>query len=228
MLWFYQVYRAMVRAKVASLRLAQSAAETAEARDFSDYVALAESYTERRPARLLITHGLSGSGKTWFTRKLLEAAPVIRLRSDVERKRLYGLALSDHGGAQSGNLYGHAASERTYRHMRDTAARLLRCGYSVAVDAAFLRREQRELFAALARERSVPFAIIHCAADEALTRERLRRRSCASSDASDADIAVFERQLLNAEALAGHELDCRLPADLEAVLGWLGGARPDE
>ena len=224
---FYQVYRAMVRAKVASLRLAQSASATAEARDFSDYVTLAESYTRVQPARLLITHGLSGSGKTWLSQALLEAAPVIRLRSDVERKRLFGVELSEHGGARSANLYQPAASAQTYRHLHDTAARLLTWGFLVVVDAAFLRREQRALFAGLAREYEVPFAIIHCEADESLTRERLRRRARGGSDASDADVAVFEQQRVNTEALAGHELDCRLRADLGEVLGWLGTGLPE-
>jgi len=220
---FYQVYRAMVRAKVAGLRLAQSTAEAAEARDFADYVALAERYTAPPGARLLITHGLSGSGKTWFSQHLLEATPLVRLRSDVERKRLFGLSPTDHSGAQTQGIYQPGASERTYRHLRDTAARLLGWGFSVVVDAAFLSRQQRDRFAGLARDLHVPFAIIHCEADAEITRARLRRRASAGGDASDADVAVFEQQLRNVEALAGGELENRLPADLGAVLDWLGG-----
>jgi len=225
---FYQVYRAMVRAKVASLRLAQSAAETAEARDFADYVTLAESYTAQHRPRLLITHGLSGSGKTWFSQKLLEVAPLIRLRSDIERKRLFGLAATDRGGARSGDLYQPAASDRTYRHLRDTAARLLTWGYSVVVDAAFLMRGQRELFATLAGDLDLPFAIVHCEVEDTLARDRLRWRSRAGSDASDADVAVFEQQLRHTEALSARERDWRLPADLGAVTGWLAATSPRE
>jgi aminoglycoside phosphotransferase family enzyme len=221
LLRFYQVYRAMVRAKVASLRLAQSASAAGEARDFSDYVTLAESYTEQRPVRLLITHGLSGSGKTRFSRRLLEATPIIRLRSDVERKRLFGVAVTDHGAAESRGLYRAEASHRTYQHLRDTAKSLLQWGFSVVVDAAFLKREQRDRFASLAGELEVPFAIVHCEADEATARARLRRRQSAGKDASDADVAIFEQQRIDAEPLADTELDHRMEPDLEELLGWI-------
>jgi predicted kinase len=211
----------MVRAKVACLRLAQSASETGEARDFSDYVALAENYTDEQPARLLITHGLSGSGKTWFSQKLLQATPLIRLRSDIERKRLFGVEISDHNGAGSKGLYRPEASQRTYRHLQVTAAKLLKSGFSVIIDAAFLKREQRDLFASLASDLNVPFAIVHCEVDEATSRKRLRRRQSAGTDASDADVAVFARQLENAERLTEAECQFRLEPDLEQVLHWI-------
>ena len=219
---FYQVYRAMVRAKVASLRLLQSTeSRETETRDLSNYIALAESYTRPTQPALLITHGLSGSGKTWFSQQLLEAAPVIRLRSDVERKRLHGVERPDRAGDETEGLYGPAATERTYGYLHDIARQLLGWGYTVIVDAAFLKRWQREMFADLSRQRRVPFAIVHCEAGEETSRQRLQRRQSAGSDASDADIAVFERQQEVLEPLAGPELEMRLRAELPVLLEFL-------
>lgn len=229
LLRFYQVYRAIVRAKVAGLRLLQSENERAtEERDFSNYLALATGFTRVQPARLIITHGLSGSGKTWLSQRLLEAAPFIRLRSDVERKRLFGLKQTDRYGAEESGIYLPAASEKTYAHLLDTAAKILNWGYSVVVDAAFLKFRQRELFAQLARQMQLPFSIVHCEVDEAVSRQRLLQRKRANNDASDADIDVFEQQMLELEPLTDSEMEHRLSADPAQVLKHLSyRARPD-
>lgn len=90
---FYEVYRAMVRAKVAGIRSTQeglSARERDETRSRCQrYLALAEKLTAptSRPA-LFINHGLSGSGKTTQSLALVEELGAVRVRSDVERKRL--------------------------------------------------------------------------------------------------------------------------------------------
>ena len=222
LLRFYQVYRAMVRAKVASLRLSQSTTDQdIEAHNFSNYVALAESYTQEQPVRLIITHGLSGSGNTWFSQQFLEAVPLIRLRSDVERKRLFGLGQSNRTGAETAGIYRPSASKRTYTHLLDTTAKILSCGFSVIVDAAFLKYEQRELFAKLAQQLQVPFAIVHCEADEEISRQRLLRRNRADNDASDADFTVLEQQMLEIEPLADSELEHYHRADLAELLRWM-------
>jgi aminoglycoside phosphotransferase family enzyme len=103
---FYCAYRAMVRAKVAGIRLGQGdlrAEEAAQVRqEFCSYVDLAERYTRPSRPRLLITHGVAGSGKTAGTQPLIEAFGAIRLRSDVERKRLFGLAPLERSSGRGG------------------------------------------------------------------------------------------------------------------------------
>ena len=222
LLRFYQVYRAMVRAKVASLRLLQSTNDQViEAQSFSNYVALAESYTREQPVRLIITYGLSGSGKTWFSQQLLEATPLIRLRSDVERKRLFGLGQSNRTGAETAGIYRPSASKMTYEYLLDATAKIMSFGFSVIVDAAFLKYEQRELFGRLARQMQVSFAIVHCEADEEISRQRLLRRNRADNDASDADFAVLKQQTYDIEPLADSELDHYHRADLAELLVWM-------
>src|SRR3569623_1489703 len=102
LLRFFQVYRALVRAKVAYLRLAQEGIAAQErsalAEHAAGYLRLATRFTTGGPISLMITHGLSGSGKTTVTDEVLETQGAVRLRSDVERKRLFGLSAEARSG----------------------------------------------------------------------------------------------------------------------------------
>lgn len=205
---YYAVYRALVRAKVAALMWEQSHSpdELAAARR---YLALGRRLAHPAPAQLVITHGLSGSGKTVASAAWLRddaAGNRIRLRSDVERKRLHGLAPLQRGdAAQQTSLYAPEAHQRTYAHLRQQAALLLRAGWSVVVDAAFLRRAERDDFARLAHAHGVAFGILAPQASLEELRERVQRRHAALTDASDAGLEVLERQLIWVEPLSADE-----------------------
>jgi uncharacterized protein len=190
-------YRALVRTQVARLR---GAGHEAVARRYLDS---ALWWTRPGPARLLITHGLPGSGKTFQSQRLLEREGAIRLRSDVERKRLFGLQMLEESRARGLDLYGAQATSRTYAQLFATARLALRAGYPVILDAAFLRRDERAQAHALARELGVPFVIVDCAAPLSILRERLRARK---GDASEADIAVLDQLRTSAEPLTPDEL----------------------
>jgi predicted kinase len=158
---------------------------------------------QRRPA-LIITHGLPGSGKTTFSQLALEQLGAIRIRSDVERKRLFGLGTLESSGARSGDIYSPEATQRTYARLHELARTLLAAGFTVVVDAAFLKREERETFRKLARSMAVPFAIAALHAEDAALRQRIRQRR---HDASEADVAVLKmlqgaQQPLSAQELA--------------------------
>ena len=85
------------------------------------------------------------------------------------------------------------------------------------VDAAFLRRVERQAFRALATELRVPFSILDCQAGVGRLRSRVAARSAARDDASEADLAVLERQLASHEPLDGEELATALGVDTEAA-----------
>lgn len=211
LLRFYVVYRAMVRAKVAAIRLAQPDASPAErargSAEFRSYLALAAASAEPGQPWLIITHGLSGSGKTTGTQSLLEAIGAIRLRSDVERKRLFGRQATDRGGdGISAGIYAAEATRRTYDSLANTAAGVLQAGYPVIVDAAFLVRSQRDRFRLLAERLQLPFAILAFHAPRSELRARIEQRQRADSDASDADLTVLDNQLRAIEPLAAPEL----------------------
>jgi predicted kinase len=162
--------------------------------------------------RLMITHGLSGSGKSTVAAALVAAAGAIRIRSDVERKRLFGLTAlerSDHAGLE---IYSPEATRRTFARLAGCARMALQAGYPVIVDAAFLRRDERRAFKALAAELRVPFSILHCHAAKAQLRRRVAARGASGSDASEATLKVLEQQLATHEPLDGGELALALEA----------------
>ena len=193
---FSSVYRALVRAQVEHLRAAHSA--TARC-----YLQSALTWARPGEVRLFITHGLPGSGKTFASQRLLERQGAIRLRSDVERKRLFGLGMLEDSRRQGLDLYGADATARTYRQLFATARIALQAGYPVILDGAFLHRAERAQAHLLAQELGVPFSIVACEAPLAELQARLLARQ---GDASEADATVLERLRVQVEPLTGEEL----------------------
>ncbi len=205
---FYCVYRSLVRAKVSAIRADQEEAAAA-GRDLAaarTYLDLAERLCRPPPPTLTIAHGVSGSGKSHAAQALLLAdlhCATVRLRSDVERKRLFGLAARERSGSPlDGGIYTPQAHLATYRRLEELAQLALHEGQSVIVDAAFLKRAERDAFRRLAANNDVPFAILACDAPAAELRRRVGARR---GDASEATLAVLERQLAGIEPLADDE-----------------------
>jgi aminoglycoside phosphotransferase family enzyme/predicted kinase len=228
MLDFYLVYRTMVRAKIAAIRADQPDASddrrAAALADFRAHVALAEALIAPRSPALVITHGLSGSGKSYAAARLVERGRWVRARSDVERKRLAGLApLAASPPELTTRLYGPDASDRTYARLAVLAETALAARFPVIIDATFLERERRESFRALAASCRVPFAILATEAPLALLRARVESRAAQRHDASEATVPVLESQLARAPALAAAELpetvrlDTSSPLDVDAL-----------
>lgn len=206
---FYAVYRALVRAKVTTIRMQQTRQGEAET---MAYVALAERLVLPQPLRLVITHGLSGCGKTTASSALLQSdrhARTVRVRSDTERKRLLGLAVSarSDSGTDEG-IYTSGTGARTYRRLFELAEMLLGCGWSVIVDATFLKRADRDLFRALAGRAGAEFSILAPEATAGQLRERILARQVQGQDASEATLDVLARQLRVIEPLTHHERAC--------------------
>lgn len=228
---FNEVYRALVRALVGRLR-ARGGGEASGTGD-PDYLCCAEELTSTRieqAPRLMITHGLSGSGKSTVASELLAVAGAIRIRSDVERKRLFGLSALQRSADHAVNIYTPEATRRTFERLAEGARVALQAGYPMIVDAAFLRRDERMAFRALAAELGVPFSILWCRADETRMRERLVARAVGGKDASEADLAVLERQIATHEALDAEERAFTLEVDTDRPLDavalharWLAG-----
>jgi len=211
LLRFYASYRAAVRAKVNAIRVTQpgiAGRKLAVAQDaFRTYLALAFKCLERPKPALIIMHGLPGSGKTTFTQAALERFGAIRIRSDVERKRLFGLAALESSSAALGSqMYSADATMRTYAVLHDTARGLLEAGYRVIVDAAFLKQSERMLFSQLAADLSAPFIIASIQASDATLQSRVEQRQRRGTDASEADLAVLKMLQASHQAIGGHEL----------------------
>lgn len=189
----------------------------------SHYLRLAEQFIQPRHPWLGLAHGLSGSGKSHLALYIASQTGAVRLRSDVERKRLHGLDRTQRGGAAAG-LYSAEATQRTFARLAELARTLIAAGFAVIVDATFLHRPQRATFAAIATELGVRRIILSISAELATLVSRLKARASDPNEVSDANLAVLESQLKTQEPLTADELADtitlnaeRLPAISELV-----------
>jgi aminoglycoside phosphotransferase family enzyme/predicted kinase len=206
---FYLAYRAMVRAKIAAIRAGQRGTRMKqELKSCRGYLRLAHACLARRRPALIITHGLPGCGKTTLAQLALERLGALRIRSDVERKRLFGLtALADSRAQTDADIYSEDATRRTYARLQELARSLIAAGFPVIVDAAFVLHAEREGFRALAQEMNAPFVIAAVQTDPALLAERLAQRSRRRNDASEADLAVMRKVQVVQQPLQDQERD---------------------
>ena len=220
---WYLAYRALVRAKVTALRLQQpnlapSAAEALEA-ELENYLKRARLAMAAPRCALVITHGISGSGKSHAARQL-RGWGWIQLRSDIERLRLHGrwgcgtAEPPSRGSGQNPNPYAPDVSERLYGVvLLEAAEAALAGGLSVVVDATFLKRAQRQAFMALARHQNAGFGILDCSVPLNLALERLEVRRAQEDDVSEADAKVVMAQMAGLEPMDAEEQSWILDAN---------------
>ncbi|HEY5717268.1 MAG TPA: AAA family ATPase [Motiliproteus sp.] len=187
----FKSYRALVRAKVALLGDNHERLVLAQR-----YITLASSYTQTNQPCLTLMYGVSGSGKSYRSSQLVRTSNAVRLRSDIERKRLF---------PQPEGRYHPSASLRTYAHLLEQTEELLQQGIAVIVDAAFLREAQRRPFFEVAARLQLPIQLIECSAPTATLIERVQARAAAGGDPSEATVAVLQEQLATREPLTPAE-----------------------
>lgn len=194
---FYAVYRALVRAKVDALMVEKVPARATEFRDrLQQRLKAARSWTAPDGPMLILMHGASGSGKSWLSGRLVPALQAVRVRSDLERKRLAGIEATEPAAAREREgIYSPEFSQRTYGRLADCAESCLRAGLSVIVDAAFLETRDRRLFRSLAARLKVTCMIVSCEADPISLAQRVDDRAKERNDASDATLSVLDAQL---------------------------------
>jgi aminoglycoside phosphotransferase family enzyme/predicted kinase len=236
---FYVVYRAMVRAKVHLIRALQEEAGCAERsrlmREYESYLVLARRCTQLGRRAIVLMHGFSGCGKSTLALALAQELGGVRIRSDVERKRLHDLSpLARTASHVRDGLYGASATQATYARLAEAARAVVSSGHTAIVDATFLARAHRALLRSVANAESVPIALLDVRVPEPLLRSRIADRDSRATDPSEATLAVLEHQLATAEPVADGEdlpvvaVDGRDPIDLvacSAISDLLFGAR---
>jgi hypothetical protein len=192
----YLSLRAAIRAKVGLAALAgvsDPAARDARVREVRGYFAAARGYLDAPAARLVAVGGVSGTGKTTVARALapeIGAAPgALVIRSDVERKRLFGVAETER---LPESAYQGRVNATVYARVHDKARRALAAGRAVVLEATFLRREDRAALRKLAEEAGVPFTGLWLRAPAETLKARVTARH---GDASDATAQVVAAQL---------------------------------
>ncbi|SDI09352.1 bifunctional aminoglycoside phosphotransferase/ATP-binding protein [Pseudomonas panipatensis] len=224
---FYKAYRALVRAKIALFSLAHqhdAVQKAATLRQYRNYANLAESYSAIPSRFLALTMGVSAVGKSSVALRLVEALGAIRLRSDVERKRLFGEQQTNQQGALATGIYSAEASAATYERLNGLAGDILRAGYPVVLDATFLKHTQRLAARQVADATGVPYLIIDCQAPDSVIAGWLAQRQASGGDPSDATLAVVQSQQAEREALDSDEqarskrVDTQDSASLDALV----------
>ncbi len=208
---WYGVYRAMVRAKVAAIRADQATEHSEKDRmwlEATEHLRLGEAFAKESRAGLVLTGGLSGSGKTYGTHSVLGLDGILRIRSDVERKRLFPSSATAKVSPTESGIYDSASTEATYHHLLASAQAILEGGFWAVVDATFLQRRQRAPFVSLAKQRHVPCYLVWFEATEEARAERIQERMRAGEDASDATM----------EVVAWQRTRCELPGAEEGLL----------
>jgi aminoglycoside phosphotransferase family enzyme/predicted kinase len=210
---FYSVYRALVRAMVDSIGAQQDGAHR---RDFlarlRARVRAAAAYIVRPAPALFIMHGVSGSGKSWLSEQLASQWGALRIRSDVERKRLGAESPAVASNTEC-DLYTSEMNRLTYARLLEGAESCLKGGMDTIVDAAFLNGDDRRMFRDLAIRLGCQFAILACEADPAALARRIETRGLLRTDPSDATVQVLNRQLKNREPLAADEQAAAIRVD---------------
>ncbi len=186
--------RAMIRAKVELLRASLDAKSRDDVRRrATSYVLLARDYLERQRPQLIAIGGLSGSGKSSVAHAIAPHLGVfpgaVHVRSDVERKRLFGAGAEERLPRPA---YAAEVSDIVYTMCRKRALMALEGGHSVIVDAVHAKKEEREAIAEIAARAGAFFTGIWLDAPAETMRQRIAARS---GDVSDATPAVLDEQL---------------------------------
>ena len=224
----FVVYRSLVRAKVEVIR-SQEREATADAHDdrlqAASHCALAARIATHDRPGLVLMHGLSGTGKTWVSGRLLSALPAVRVRSDVERKRLFGIdETASSESAPGEGLYDEESNRQVYEHLVGVATSIIDAGYHAIVDAAFLHEHERRRFVELGNERGVTTVIVDVTADREIIEARLRQRGAQGRDASEAgsDVLAFQARvhepLTESERAVSVTCDNSVSIDVEKIV----------
>ena len=128
---------------------------------------------------LVLLSGLPGAGKTTFAHALARATPATHIESDAVRRLIVPRP-----------AYTRQENAVVFREVERLAARALKAGEVVIVDATNLQRSDRTRFLKLGAKAAVPIVCVRLTAPDGAIRERL---SSPREGYSQAGVAVFER-----------------------------------
>ncbi|GAA3394888.1 bifunctional aminoglycoside phosphotransferase/ATP-binding protein [Cryptosporangium minutisporangium] len=179
----YVAYRAVMRAKVASLRWQQG--DTGRAADVTRLLGIGLTHLRAAEARLILVGGLPGVGKSTVAGGLADALGAVLLRSDRMRKEAAGLAPEADGRAPwRTGLYEPGRTSSAYDALLHRAVDALRRGESVVLDASWAGAVQRDAARVVASRAGATLVELHCVAPAAVAAERIAHRSGDPSDAT--------------------------------------------
>jgi hypothetical protein len=198
---FYKCYRAVVRAKVETLRSIESEVPIVErerARELAHrYFAMASRYAKCGCARaaVIVVCGAAGTGKSTLARALGERLGIDVISSDAVRKRLAGVSPTARMRATYGaGIYTEEFTRRTYEALIAEARKRLAEGRAIILDATFRHPAERRPVVEMATHAGAPFLFVECRVHDAEVLRRLRKRDQRPGEVSDATADIYVRQ----------------------------------
>jgi aminoglycoside phosphotransferase family enzyme/predicted kinase len=191
---FFLALRAAIRAKVTVARMEQAKESEQQgiAKSARAYFEFAWRAIDPARPQFIAVGGLSGTGKSRLARELApHVGPMpgaVIVRSDVERKALFGVGETDKLGEDA---YTSAVTERVYALAAEKARRIVAAGHSATFDAVFARPEEREAIARTAQAAHLPLKGLFLTAS---LETRIARVGSRANDASDASPSIAQAQ----------------------------------
>jgi predicted kinase len=151
---------------------------------------------------LIITCGLTGTGKSTIINEVAKERGFTLLTSDIIRKQLVGISPEEHRYEEfDKGIYSKEFTERTYLHMIEEGKRFLLNGKSVVLDACFPKKWQRQKAFDAAKEVNARFLCIEFICPEELVKERLQRRFDSKKGISDGRWEIYIAQKVTFEKI---------------------------
>ena len=209
---FFLSLRAAIRSKVAVAQARQFPVALGIVTEAQSYCGAALRFLDPVAPCLVAIGGLSGTGKSTLAAKLAPsfgAAPgALHLRSDVERKRLFSVGVTEQLPTKA---YDFDTTALVYKNLRILAGTALGGGRSVIVDATYQKWSERKEIGNLALRMSVPFIGLWLDAPIEIRNGRVAERQ---GDASDATAAVVIAQARDDTGpIEWHRLDATAPIE---------------
>ncbi|WP_162623114.1 AAA family ATPase [Billgrantia lactosivorans] len=180
------------------------------------YLELAERVSNFRFPPLIIGVGAAGSGKSRFMAEIVERLGAVRLCSDAERRRLFGISPQAVAAAPAVDIFAPSTTERTYLRLASLAGLLLNGGIPTCIDATCLTRAQRQLLRQQGEARGLPVLLVSFEADEETLRARIVKRARRQGGDPATSLAVLNRQLAQFEGFSDEERQQLLHLDTTA------------
>jgi len=222
LLMFYLIYRAFVRGKVISfmldnLRCEQRNNLIIEAKRYFD---LANHYLSCKSFGMIITCGISGSGKSHIAKYLASHLGGFIIRSDAVRKyKSQDKSSTIQNYKEREDLYEKENNDKIYNKILDYAKHIIKSNRWAILDATFLLRVQREKVAKYAAINECPFIIVYCNTKLELARNRVYFRSINKLDISEAYPLLVKEQKTILEPPASEE---------GSIIEWDGESNMDD
>jgi hypothetical protein len=214
---YFLSYRALVRAKVASLVACDTTLSQTQRghamESVRSHLDLGLAYLEEKgPGRLILACGSIGSGKTTVAEALADETGGVVISSDLVRRTDAAAALAantatkavvsgratsggraDAGRAPyTGGRYSDASRSAVYARLLEEARHVVLSGRTAILDATFSRRAWRDEAAAWAALHARSLALVEVAAPKEVVLERLAARAAAGNDASEAGPGLYD------------------------------------